>query len=433
MANRYRTNYIVQEGKYKGYRKEDADDAYWSVGYTLPKLPNYQGWRMRTFCIKSVSDNHINIEALPTYLRTLVNNYHAEYGVGRVTNINTFSVKCSNHQDKSVRRCRQCRARRDTVKLVLLTELEMEITHGLLVRTGWEPPKEEEEEGTKKGEATATTGCQSERAITREEPGVKGNVEVPGRRVPQDVNREQTKGERIKVLTAHEPMVKMLCEKDTEIERNSSDRNTQGYQTMESRERTTGVTKEELGTAGAATAREVTSLPDPEKIKQITRRDLSPSQKKGNFSCEGCGKEYRYKRNLTRHVKDQHEITEDDSSEESEGQAIICSNSSLMGNRKVLKCVRLSENARIPTRGTYRSVGHDLYSAYDYTIRAGGQALVKTDLQIAMPPGCYGRIASRSSLAHFHGIDVGAGVIDPDYRGNVGAVLFNLGSQDYIW
>ena len=77
-------------------------------------------------------------------------------------------------------------------------------------------------------------------------------------------------------------------------------------------------------------------------------------------------------------------------------------------------------------------MGHDLYSAYEYTISAGGRALVKTDLQIAMPPGCYGRIASRSSLAHFHGIHVGAGVIDPDYRGNVGVVLFNLSSQDYV-
>ena len=61
----------------------------------------------------------------------------------------------------------------------------------------------------------------------------------------------------------------------------------------------------------------------------------------------------------------------------------------------------------------------------------GGQALIKTDLQIAMPPGCYGRIASRSSLTHHHGIEVGAGVIDPDYRGNIGIILFNLGQEVY--
>ena len=133
-----------------------------------------------------------------------------------------------------------------------------------------------------------------------------------------------------------------------------------------------------------------------------------------------------------RHIKEQHQMVETNSSKELEEQAILCRGSSLMGNRPILKCVKLTDNARMPTRGTHRSVGHDLYSAYEYTIRAGGQALIKTDLQIATPPGCYGRIASRSSLAHFHGIHVGAGVIDPDYRGNVGVVLFNLSSQDYV-
>ena len=37
----------------------------------------------------------------------------------------------------------------------------------------------------------------------------------------------------------------------------------------------------------------------------------------------------------------------------------------------------------------------------------------------------------RSSLSWKHHIDVGAGVVDRDYRGNVGVVLFNLSSTDY--
>ena len=45
--------------------------------------------------------------------------------------------------------------------------------------------------------------------------------------------------------------------------------------------------------------------------------------------------------------------------------------------------------------------------------------------------GCYGRIAPRSGLAHKNFIDVGAGVIDSDYRGNVGVILFNFGEQDF--
>lgn len=51
--------------------------------------------------------------------------------------------------------------------------------------------------------------------------------------------------------------------------------------------------------------------------------------------------------------------------------------------------------------------------------------MVKTDIQIEVPEGTYGRVAPRSGLAWKNFIDVGAGVIDQDYRGNVGVILFN--------
>ncbi|XP_014404292.1 PREDICTED: deoxyuridine 5'-triphosphate nucleotidohydrolase, mitochondrial isoform X4 [Myotis brandtii] len=90
-------------------------------------------------------------------------------------------------------------------------------------------------------------------------------------------------------------------------------------------------------------------------------------------------------------------------------------------------------------------------SAYDYTIPPMEKTLVKTDIQIALPSGCYGRvalrrltlaqevlavrktenIAPRSGLAAKHFIDVGAGVIDEDYRGNLGVVLFNFGKEKF--
>nr|XP_048315719.1 deoxyuridine 5'-triphosphate nucleotidohydrolase, mitochondrial [Myodes glareolus] len=96
-----------------------------------------------------------------------------------------------------------------------------------------------------------------------------------------------------------------------------------------------------------------------------------------------------------------------------------------------LRFVRLSEHATAPTRGSARAAGYDLYSAYDYTIAPMEKAVVKTDIQIAIPSGCYGRVAPRSGLAVKHFIDVGAGVIDEDYRGNVGVVLFNFGKEKF--
>uniref|UniRef100_A0A8C9IVA4 Deoxyuridine 5'-triphosphate nucleotidohydrolase n=1 Tax=Piliocolobus tephrosceles TaxID=591936 RepID=A0A8C9IVA4_9PRIM len=92
---------------------------------------------------------------------------------------------------------------------------------------------------------------------------------------------------------------------------------------------------------------------------------------------------------------------------------------------------RLSEHAMAPTRGSTRAAGYDLYSAYDYTPPPMEKALVKTDIQIALPSGCYGRVAPRSGLAAKHFIDVGAGVIDEDYRGNVGVVLFNFDKEKF--
>ncbi|XP_043847624.1 deoxyuridine 5'-triphosphate nucleotidohydrolase, mitochondrial-like [Dromiciops gliroides] len=96
-----------------------------------------------------------------------------------------------------------------------------------------------------------------------------------------------------------------------------------------------------------------------------------------------------------------------------------------------LRFARLSEHAKAPSKGSARAAGHDLYNAYDYTIPAMEKAVVKTDIQISLPPGCYSRVAPRSGLAAKHFIDVGAGVIDEDYRGNVGVVLFNFGKETF--
>jgi len=96
-----------------------------------------------------------------------------------------------------------------------------------------------------------------------------------------------------------------------------------------------------------------------------------------------------------------------------------------------LKVKRLSEHAILPARGSKRAAGYDLCSAYEYVVPAGGKALVKTDIAIAVPEGHYGRVAPRSGLAVKNFIDVGAGVIDEDYRGNVGVVLFNFGAEDF--
>ena len=56
---------------------------------------------------------------------------------------------------------------------------------------------------------------------------------------------------------------------------------------------------------------------------------------------------------------------------------------------------RLNGNARLPVKGTEGAVGYDLAPAQATVVPAHNKCLVKIGLEIALPPGCYGRIAPR--------------------------------------
>ena len=102
-----------------------------------------------------------------------------------------------------------------------------------------------------------------------------------------------------------------------------------------------------------------------------------------------------------------------------------------MKTSDALRVKLLSPKAVIPTKGTALAAGYDLSSAQQLTIPVNGRALVQTDISLSVPKGTYGRIAPRSGLAVKHGITTGAGVIDADYTGPIGIVLFNHGDQDF--
>ena len=65
------------------------------------------------------------------------------------------------------------------------------------------------------------------------------------------------------------------------------------------------------------------------------------------------------------------------------------------------------------------------------TIKPWGRALIKTGLIIEIPDNTYARIAPRSGLALPCGINIGAGVIDYDYREEVGIILLNHNHEEF--
>ena len=102
----------------------------------------------------------------------------------------------------------------------------------------------------------------------------------------------------------------------------------------------------------------------------------------------------------------------------------------------------LSDRARTPTRMTGGSAGYDLYAAADAVVPAAatsevgnvdiGRCLIPLGLAVELPKGTVGRIATRSVLSVKSNVEVGAGWIDSDFRGEVMVELKNLSSADHI-
>ena len=83
----------------------------------------------------------------------------------------------------------------------------------------------------------------------------------------------------------------------------------------------------------------------------------------------------------------------------------------------------------LPKRGSVLAAGLDLCAIEDVEIQPQQRALARTGLAVAIPPGFYGRVAPRSGLAVKQGLDVLAGVIDSDYRGEIRCALYNTGAE----
>lgn len=97
-----------------------------------------------------------------------------------------------------------------------------------------------------------------------------------------------------------------------------------------------------------------------------------------------------------------------------------------------------AEGLPLPSYETEGSAGIDLRAAVSddqpLTLEPGARALVPTGLKIALEPGFEAQVRPRSGLALRHGLTClnSPGTIDSDYRGEVGVILVNLGSEPFV-
>lgn len=91
----------------------------------------------------------------------------------------------------------------------------------------------------------------------------------------------------------------------------------------------------------------------------------------------------------------------------------------------MLRIKLLRANSKVPTRSNPNDAGLDLYAAHSMLINPLHRAQILTGIAMAIPVGWYGRISPRSGLSWVNGINVMAGTVDSDYRGEVKVILLN--------
>lgn len=96
---------------------------------------------------------------------------------------------------------------------------------------------------------------------------------------------------------------------------------------------------------------------------------------------------------------------------------------------------KVRPSAQLPVYQTVGSAAADLSACLDaaVTLQPGERAVIPTGLALAVPIGYEAQIRARSGLSSKYGITManGIGTIDSDYRGEVGAIVINLGQEPF--
>jgi dUTP pyrophosphatase len=105
-----------------------------------------------------------------------------------------------------------------------------------------------------------------------------------------------------------------------------------------------------------------------------------------------------------------------------------------MNIEKKLKFKKLHENAKLPSFGTEHSAGFDFFCIEDLTIKPKETLIVKTGLSVEIPNGYFMSIVPRSSTGIKTPLRLAnsVGIIDSDYRGELGLIFTNTNEIDFI-
>ena len=97
-----------------------------------------------------------------------------------------------------------------------------------------------------------------------------------------------------------------------------------------------------------------------------------------------------------------------------------------------LKFKRVHPDAKLPTKNNASDTGYDVSAVEDKVIPARGSAVVDVGLVLSdITPGFWFRVEGRSGMGFKYGIQPHFGIIDNQYRGELGVKLYNQTDTDY--
>jgi len=110
---------------------------------------------------------------------------------------------------------------------------------------------------------------------------------------------------------------------------------------------------------------------------------------------------------------------------------IVSKTPTLTGNSITFS--KINPDAIIPQYSNIGDAGMDLYSTEDVFLSKGERKIIKTGLRVKIPSGTVGLVCPRSGLAIKSGITVlnGPGILDGEYRGELGVILINESRNGY--
>lgn len=97
---------------------------------------------------------------------------------------------------------------------------------------------------------------------------------------------------------------------------------------------------------------------------------------------------------------------------------------------KLMIDLLLDDGAKQPTKAHDTDAGFDLYTPYEFTVKAGGSATVFTGTHMIIPKGWCGLLVSKSGLYTKHDIQ-STGLVDAEYTGEIVVKVQNHGMKDY--